>query len=94
MGNSLHYVNIKNKRDLRLFLWYLSARDIAILINTLASVKSTYSEDDIFGNNVEIASGAINQALLLIKDKAVKGIYSASFTSLNRFSYPLLSFRG
>jgi hypothetical protein len=94
VGNSLHYVNIKNKRDLRLFLWYLSARDIAILINTLASVKSTYSEDDIFGNNVEIASGAINQALLLIKDKAVKGFTPHHLTSLNRFSYPLLSFRG
>ncbi|HHS3615514.1 TPA: hypothetical protein ACP7SJ_000418 [Escherichia coli] len=92
MGNSLHYVNIKNKRDLRLFLWYLSARDIAILINTLASVKSTYSEDDIFGNNVEIASGAINQALLLIKDKAVKGIYSASFNFFKSLQLPSSEF--
>ena len=92
MGNSLHYVNIKNKRDLRLFLWYLSARDIAILINTLSSVKSTYSEDDIFGNNVEIASGAINQALLLIKDKAVKGIYSASFNFFKSLQLPSSEF--
>ncbi len=92
MGNSLHYVNIKNKRDLRLFLWYFSSRDIAILINALVSVKSIYSEDDIFGNNVEIASGAINQALLLIKDKAVKGIYSASFTYFKSLQLPSSEF--
>lgn len=64
MESSLHYVNIKNKRDLRLFLWYLSAKDIAVLISTLGSSKSVYNEGDIFGSNVEIASSAVNQALL------------------------------
>lgn len=88
MGSSLHYVNIKNKRDLRLFLWYLSAEDIAILINALASSKSVYSADDIFRNNVEIASNAVNQALLLIKDKAVKDVYPKSFNFFKSLQLP------
>ncbi|ELI8097092.1 hypothetical protein ACSMDC_12845 [Yersinia enterocolitica] len=92
MEISLHYVNIKNKRDLRLFLWHLSAEDIAILINTLASSNSVYSEGDIFGSNVEIASGAVNQALLLIKDKAVKGIYPISFNFFKLLQLPSADF--
>lgn len=92
MESSLHYVNIKNKRDLRLFLWYLSAKDIAVLISTLGSSKSVYNEGDIFGSNVEIASSAVNQALLLIKDKIVKGIYSTSFNYFKSLQLPPAEF--
>lgn len=79
MSGSLHSIMINNKRDLRLFLWYLSARDIAVLVNKLSGVKGIYSEGDIFGRDVRIASLAINQALILIKDKEKKSVYSLSF---------------
>lgn len=79
MSGSLHSIIINNKRDLRLFLWYLSARDIAVLVNKLSEVKGIYSEGDIFGRDVRIASLAINQALILIKDKETKSVYSLSF---------------
>lgn len=88
MGRSLHYANINNKRDLRLFLWYLSGRDIAILINSLSSSNSFYNEGDIFGNDVEIASGAVNQAILLIKDKAIKRIYTKEFDYFKALQLP------
>ncbi|EAX5860697.1 hypothetical protein ABC356_000475 [Salmonella enterica] len=92
MENSLHYVNIKNKRDLRLFLWYLSAKDIAVLISALGSSKSVYNEGDIFGSNIEIASSAVNQALLLLKDNVVKGVYSTSFNYFKSLQLPSSEF--
>ena len=59
---------------MRLFLWYLSDQDLAILTNKLASTKNIYNADDIFGSNIEIAEEAINQAVRLIKDNEVKRI--------------------
>ncbi|MBK4440286.1 hypothetical protein JJP87_23165 [Enterobacter cloacae] len=52
---------------MRLFLWYLSDQDLAILTNKLASTKNIYNADDIFGSNIEIAEEAINQAVRLIR---------------------------
>lgn len=78
MNGSFHSAKINNKRDLRLFLWTLSSRDISVLVNKLSDIEGIYSENDIFGQDVRIASLAINQALMLIKDKKIKSIYSLS----------------
>ena len=88
MGNSLHSARINDRRDLRLFLWYLSTSDLAMLINGLVSTESIYHEGDILGSNVEIASHAINQAIRLIKDNETKRIYTLDFDVLKSVKIP------
>ncbi|CAM7264042.1 hypothetical protein [Citrobacter portucalensis] len=92
MGNSLHSARISNRRDLRLFLWYLSTSDLARLINKLVSTESVYHEDDIFGSNVEVASQAINQAIRLIKDNQTKRMYTLDFDVLKSVKIPSSEF--
>lgn len=88
MGNSLHSARINDRRDLRLFLWYLSTSELAMLINGLVSTESIYHEGDILGSNVEIASHAINQAIRLIKDNETKRIYTLDFDVLKSVKIP------
>lgn len=92
MGNSLHSARISNRRDLRLFLWYLSTSDPPKLINKLVSTESVYHEDDIFGSNVEVASQAINQAIRLIKDNETKRMYTLDFDVLKSVKIPSSEF--
>ncbi|MDX7509905.1 hypothetical protein GFB57_04965 [Citrobacter sp. S39] len=92
MENSLHSAIINNRRDLRLFLWYLSDLDLAILTNKLATTKNIYNADDIFGSNIEIAADAINQAVRLIKDNEVKRIYTLDFNDFKSLQMPASEF--
>ena len=77
---------------MRLFLWYLSDQDLAILTNKLASTKNIYNADDIFGSNIEIAEEAINQAVRLIKDNEVKRIYTIDFNEFKSLQIPASEF--
>ncbi|MBK4275698.1 hypothetical protein JJP67_24730, partial [Enterobacter cloacae] len=92
MENSLHSAIINNRRAMRLFLWYLSDQDLAILTNKLASTKNIYNADDIFGSNIEIAEEAINQAVRLIKDNEVKRIYTIDFNEFKSLQIPASEF--
>lgn len=92
MGSLLHSARINNRRDLRLFHWYLSDQDLAILTNRLASIKGIYNADDIFGSNIEIASAAIDQAIRLIKDNEVNRIYTLDFHVVKSLQIPASEF--
>lgn len=92
MRNSLHNALINNRRDLRLFLWYLSDQDLVLLTNQLASIKNIYTADDIFSGNVEIAADAINQAIRIIKDNEVKSVYTLGFNEFKSLQMPATEF--
>jgi hypothetical protein len=62
------------------------------LTNELASIKSIYNADDIFGSNVEIASGAINQAIRLIKNNEVKRVCTLGFNDFKSLQIPAPEF--
>ncbi len=88
MTQSIHSARINNKRDLRLFLWYLSDKDKAIIFNILSDLKGVYDVNDVFGQDFELAENAINQALITIKDKSVKAIYTVLFDIFKNLKVP------
>ena len=86
MSNLLHGIRIKTKRDLRLFFWCLSDKDLNLLIAKQSKIKGGFDSNLFFGSNIGLASDAINQAVRLIKEDKSK--YCLSFNFFRMLTLP------
>lgn len=86
------WIDIKNLRDIRLFLW-LNGDDAAIYNYRSKDSNKKYSANLIYGDDYRAAAGAINDAFrLFYKDPDILRAYASNFKKAKDAMLPLKEF--